>query len=187
MVGSVGHGYFCDASSFHVPLFRPSPGTASLCGKSTLRFRDQNYPSQRISLCYFRRALGPVCRPLSCVGRKVDSPSHQTTVLSTPTPITRMTNAEEARHTSSLDLDAVVHLDETWYQEGYQEGGEAGRRRGRREGRAVGYVRTISRKSLMRGRLSGGFTRRGEIVWFCGHLYIKLSLQKRNNTIGSFV
>jgi hypothetical protein len=79
-----------------------------------------------------------------------------------------MTNAEEARHTSSLDLDVVVHLDETWYQEGYQEGGEAGRRRGRREGRAVGYVRTISRKSLMRGRLSGGFTRRGEIVWFGG-------------------
>ncbi|TFJ84527.1 hypothetical protein NSK_004512 [Nannochloropsis salina CCMP1776] len=52
-----------------------------------------------------------------------------------------MTNAEEARHTSSLDLDVVVHLDETWYQEGYQEGGEAGRRRGRREGRAVGKAK----------------------------------------------
>jgi flagellar biosynthesis/type III secretory pathway protein FliH len=47
---------------------------------------------------------------------------------------------EPSKATNDLDLDAVVHLDEAWHQEGFEEGKEAGRQRGHKEGKAVGYV-----------------------------------------------
>lgn len=48
--------------------------------------------------------------------------------------------ADLSKATNDLDLDAVVHLDEAWHQEGFEEGKEAGRQRGHKEGKAVGYV-----------------------------------------------
>lgn len=53
-----------------------------------------------------------------------------------------MTNDKEdtSQPINDLDLDAVVHLDEAWHQEGFEEGKEAGRQRGHKEGQAVGYV-----------------------------------------------
>jgi len=59
--------------------------------------------------------------------------------------------ADLSKATNDLDLDAVVHLDEAWHQEGFEEGKEAGRQRGHKEGKAVGYVERFCEWAMWEG------------------------------------
>ena len=54
-----------------------------------------------------------------------------------PTTNSINTNGEPAS-SSELELDSIVLLDQTWYQEGYEEGHEAGRARGHKGGKDIG-------------------------------------------------